>query len=61
MSVQKNIRLLYLLIDYFLLISFLFVFLRASDSLISFDDEQPVPSQAPTVSNVTSKMQALSK
>lgn len=33
----------------------------ASDSLISFDDEQPVPSQAPTVSNVTSKMQALSK
>ena len=38
-----------------------FVFHRASNSLISFDDEQPTPSQAPSVSSMSSKMQALSK
>ncbi|XP_068672676.1 TOM1-like protein 2 isoform X2 [Montipora capricornis] len=31
----------------------------ASDSLISFDDEQPVSSQAPSVNDMTSKMQVL--
>ena len=36
-------------------------FHSAGDSLISFDDDQVTPSQAPSVNAMTSQMQAMSK
>ena len=36
-------------------------FPSAGDSLISFEDDQVTPSQAPSVNAVTSQMQAMSK
>lgn len=36
-------------------------FLSAGDSLISFDDDQATPSQAPSVNAMTSQMQAMSE
>ena len=36
-------------------------FLSAGDSLISFDDDQVTPSQAPSVNAMTSQMQAMSE
>lgn len=40
---------------------FFVLFLSAGDSLISFDDDQATPSQAPSVNAMASQMQAMSK
>ena len=41
--------------------AFLVLFLSGGDSLISFDDDQVTPSQAPSVNAMTSQMQTMSK